>query len=817
MTNSLDKKNSYLKVFFLSFGIFALVIIPLIIYNGGYLTYYGDFNSQQIPFHYHAHQAVRNGDLLWDWGTDLGSSFICSYSYYLIGSPFFWLSLAFPTKFILYLIPVLLALKYAFAALTSYAYIKRFVKNDSSAVIGAFLYAFSGFQMYNIFFNQFHDVTAFFPLMLIGMEENITRNKRGVFTLTVALMASINYFFFTGQVIFLILYFLMRSCCSDFKITAKKFFLIFAEAVMGVGIACIILVPSALSILDNYRVTEYLYGMDMLTYSDRTRVWRILQNSFMIPEVPACPNLFKDGTGKWSSIAAYLPMFSLIGVFSFLKSKPDKWSSKLIKICALCSVIPILNSAFYMFNAAYYARWYYMPILIMSLVTVQTLERNDIPEKPGIKTCIWLFIAMLVISLLPSKKDDKVTWFSFADDKIYFYLSLAITLVFFIFAVNIFKRKKQNKEFMKRAVALTVIACFVCTATVFYYGISIGPYPHQYIDASIKGKENITLQTDDEFFRVDMSENCDNYAMLWDYSSMRCFHSVVSPSIMEFYDSIGITRDVASRASTAYYSLRGLFSVKYYFDRNNDDEPPNLPGFELHSQQNGFDIYENKYYVPMGFTYDYYITEDKFNSFSELSRSNVLMRAILLNNEQIEKYGSLMESADTWGTENLTRDYYLEYCKERSESACYDFVKSTNGFSAKINTPKPNLVFFSVPYDKGFTAYVNGQETTIEKVSNGFMAVEVPEGESTITFEYFTAGLKEGIIITICSAGVFIIYMIICTIIYFVNKKRNRLLNLSVSDITPDPDTSNLVINDESFADIPTPEENEYDFLNFKY
>ena len=399
-TNIISQNNpdhTYLKVFFLAFITFAVIIIPMVIYNKGYITFFGDFNSQQLPFYYHAHEAVKSGNILWDWGTDLGSSFIGSYSFYLLGSPFFWLTVLFPTKCVLYFIPWLLCLKYATAALTAYAYIRRFVKYNTSAVIGGFLYAFSGFQAYNIFFNHFHDVTAFFPLMLIGLEENVTNNRRGLFAVTVGLMATINYFFFTGQVLFIIIYFILRSRCSDFKVTKKKFLILAFESIVGTGVAAALLIPSAFSILDNYRVGERLYGNDLITYGDRTRIWRIVQSFFMIPDPPANPNLFNSESAKWSSIGGYLPMFSMIGVISFLKCKPDKWSSKLIKTCIVCAFIPVLNSAFYMFNASYYARWYYMPVLIMALVTVLVFERKDISPAPGIKSCIYFFTAVLLI------------------------------------------------------------------------------------------------------------------------------------------------------------------------------------------------------------------------------------------------------------------------------------------------------------------------------------------------------------------------------------------------------------------------------------
>ena len=813
------KKHSYLKVFFLAFICFAVVVIPIVIYNKGYFTYYGDFNSQQIPFYYHAHNAIRNGNFLWDWGTDLGSDFLTSYSFYLMGSPFFWITVMFPDSIVLYLMPWLLCLKYATAALTAYAYVRRFTKTDGAAVIGGFLYAFSGFQMFNIFFNHFHDVTAFFPLMLIAMEENITKNRKGFFAVIVAFMAVLNYFFFTGQVVFLIIYFIIRCCCNDFKVTPKKFFLLLAEALFGTGMAAVVLIPSALAIVNNYRVSEYLYGTNIIAYPESTRIWRIVQSFFMIPDLPARPNLFSNSGGKWSSIGGYLPMFSMIGVISFLKSKPDKWQSRLIKICMICAFIPVLNSAFYMFNASFYARWYYMPVLIMALVTAQVFERSDISPKPGIKGCIIFFASILIISVLPSKKDDVVTWFSFGEDKVSLYVFTGITIALFIAAVVLFRLRKKNKPFMKLGIILTVLSSFICTATVFYFGIADGPYPHQFIDTAIKGGDKITLEDTDEFFRVDISEDFDNYPMLWGYPSMRCFQSVVSTSIMEFYDAAGIQRDVASRPETSYYSLRGLFSVKYYFnklDENGIEENKfDIPGFKLIGEQNSFNVYENEHYIPMGFTYDYYMTQDNFRTLSSNSKVGALLKAIVLDDEQVQKYSHLLMNADDIPASNFSNESYLKNCDSLREAACYDFSYSTHGFTAKINTSSDNLVFFSVPYDKGFTAFVNGNETEIEKVSNGFMAVRVPEGESTISFDYITYGLTTGIRVSAACMSSFLAYIALCFIGRMKTRRLNRMLQEASEEIIPDEKISKLITDNIFNIDISFVEQDNIKYQYF--
>ena len=803
----IKQKNSYLKVFLSAFCMFFLIVLPVVIYNKGYMTYYGDFNSQQLPFLKHIHESVRNGNILWDWYTDLGSDFISTYSFYLLGSPFFWLMLLVPESLVLFSVPLVLSLKYAVSALTSYAYIKRFVKRDSSAVIGCFLYAFSGFQAYNIFFNHFHDVTALFPLMLIAMEEHVTKNRRGIFALTVALMAVTNYFFFAGQAVFLIVYFLLRSRCRDFRVTPKKFISLFFEALLGTAAASFILLPSALSVLGNFRVSKHLLGMDMLAYSDRTRIWRIVQSFFMIPDSPARPNLFSDGTSKWSSIAGYLPMFSMAGVISFVRAKPDKWQSRLIKFCVLCAFIPVLNSMFYMFNSEYYARWLYMPVLIMAMVTAQIFERTDINPVPGFRACTLFLAAVLIISFLPAKEEDTVTWAAFGKYKVYLYISLGITAAFLMIAGYIFSCRKNRKKYIRKGIVFTVAASFVSTAAVFYFGIYDGPYPDRYIAASINDTSASVIIDDEDFFRADISENCDNYPVFWGIPSMRCFNSTVSPSIMEFYNSIGITRDVASRADTSHYALRGLLSVKYYFSAKDDENSaPDMPAFSKISDGDHFEVYENTEYVPMGFTYDTYITEEQLGKISEKKKSNALMHSVLLTEEQAEKYSDILEKAEI-SDSMLTKKTYLSDCEKRRNSSCSEFSTSTNGFTARIKTDRKSLVFFSVPFDKGFTAYVNGVKTDIEKVDNGFMAVVVPEGESDIKFSYVTYGLETGIKISAAAFLIILLYTLIHLICRaYISGKSENLSKLAL-EIAPDDKTASMVIVKDGSIDIDLPKE----------
>ena len=156
-------------------GIIGLLAFGgVILQSGGFLTLAADFNEQQLPFSVAAWKGVRSGSP-WLWGVDLGSSLITTFSFYNLGSPFFWLTLPFPVDSFPRLAGFLFILKYMTAAGSGYVYLRRFC-GTPAAVTGALIYAFSGFQATNLMFSHFHDVVAFFPLLLTGLEDHLREN-----------------------------------------------------------------------------------------------------------------------------------------------------------------------------------------------------------------------------------------------------------------------------------------------------------------------------------------------------------------------------------------------------------------------------------------------------------------------------------------------------------------------------------------------------------------------------------------------------------------------------------------------------------------
>ena len=67
-------------------------------------------------------------------------------------------------------------------------------------------------------------------------------------------------------------------------------------------------------------------------------------------------------------------------------------------------------------------------------------------------------------------------------------------------------------------------------------------------------------------------------------------------------------------------------------------------------------------------------------------------------------------------------------------------------------------IFFTIPYDQGWSVYQNGKKLQIQQAQTGFMKVDVPEGEGTITLSFIPKGFIAGASCSLIAIIVFIFY-----------------------------------------------------------
>lgn len=788
LLNMPGRRDRMLRTMLLCALTAAIFFLPFYIIDGGFFHYAGDFNSQQISFYRYMNGFIKGAGYpdgmagaarsTFSWATDLGSGAMNAYSFYLYGSPFFWLSLIFPQNWLPYLMVPLLVLKFAVAGGGAYRYLCRYVRRSDHAVLGACLYAFSGFSIYNVFFNHFIDVVALFPWMLWALDETLYEQEEhyGLFAFWVGVNLLNNYFFFIGQVLFLVIYFICKLTTKDFPMNVRLFVRLAFESLLGAALGFVLLWPAVLSILQNPRTIDLSSGWGFLTYSKVQQYLAILLSWILPPDSPYITSIWSEGIIKWTSMSAYLPLCSLAGAMAYWRTRKGDSKKRIVATCAIFALVPVLNSAFYALNSSYYARWYYMPVLILCAMTASALESPDISADEldaPVRGISWLMIATLAFALVPVQDGDTKEWsLGVLQNPGQYAAVLSFGIGGLILYRLLCRRWRGSQAFARRMTA--VVLAFACAFGMVHIGI--GKFGQWHTDSDLVEQYTSAIKLKDDLpegdWRVDTYKTHDNLGLWLDKSSLQYFGSTAAPSILSFYPALGVKRDVRSEPDISNYALRGLLSVKYLIttpEKQEDFLAAADDGWSYYDTKDGFMLYENENYVPMGFTYDYYITEESYETTVKNTRANLLMRALVLSEEDAEAYGKYLEKLPDAKLDDLWYDTYVADCADRRASACSSFQMTNSGFHAEITLKKDDLVFFSVPYDDGFTAYVNGEETEVIRVDEGLMAVLAPAGENTIDFVYQADGYSLASKVSLAALAAFVLYAG-----YFVWKKKKH-------------------------------------------
>ena len=80
---------------------------------------------------------------------------------------------------------------------------------------------------------------------------------------------------------------------------------------------------------------------------------------------------------------------------------------------------------------------------------------------------------------------------------------------------------------------------------------------------------------------------------------------------------------------------------------------------------------------------------------------------------------------------------------------------SKNKVFATYDVQQDTSIFFTIPYDKGWSAYQDDKKMEIKQAQTGFMKVDVPKGKGTITLSFIPHGFITG---SICSFTLLLLF-----------------------------------------------------------
>ena len=735
-----------LRVFLFHLVLGVLVFAPLVIAHHGLFSVTSDFNKQQIPFAVYANDAVKAGNTAWDWSLDLGTGFVGGMSFYILGNPSFWLSMLFPSSCFMYAVGWLYALKYAVAGLTSWLWIRRYVKDTRCAVIGSVMYAFSGFMATNLIFYHFHDVVMLFPLLLLSMDMLMEDGKRGPFIWAVLANAVVSYFFFAGEVLFLVIYYVIRYVLPD-RSALKQFPVILLEGALGTGIGAALLLPSFFAVIQNPRVQVIYNGSTALMYSPETYLY--ILKGFVFPgEIMTNQSAVYDH--EFSSCSAYLPLAGAAPVIAYFMTRKKDAARRILAVCLVMALVPILNGSFSLFSG-YYRRWFYMPLLIASLCSASVFE--DAEDDPGTASAIrkgaviWGVVILAFMAYLKFVPWDDTQQTLVLRNGLFILLG-AVSLAGCLLLYLLFLYGGRNRV----PVLLAAVSGFAVFTTLFTL--------QSYQQYSGEDAERLYSRIETAAGFPDPAPsyrytNLDNAELLSNgLPGTSNFCSTVSGSIFRLYDALGLERGVKSPdPPRGFYHL---VSAAYSYDSVNLSTGPK-PFTKVSGDKKDYYFYRDDTVPPIGFTYDTYMTASELAECNPEDRAMFMLAALVVPDGKEEEVSSVLRHFSYAEDGPVDASRIEEFGKAHMEECSANPVRTESSYEASITADADKYAFFSIPNDAGWSASVNGQPAEILDVC-GFMAVRVSEGKNRIIFTYRTPGLAEGIAATVAALGVSVLY-----------------------------------------------------------
>lgn len=808
----LKPRDGYIAAFFVPVVIMIIIFAQRGIFPFGEESFLRtDMYHQYAPFFSEfRHKLAEGGSLLYSWDIGLGVNFAALYAYYL-ASPLNWLLILCPGKYVIEFMTAAIVLRIGLAGLSFTCYLrKRSGVPDFGACFFGIFYALSGYMAAYSWNIMWLDCIVLFPLILLGLEQLVREKKGLLYCISLALSILSNYYISIMICMFMVIYFavLMVLDWENFKDGWGKCIGLFAGcSLLAGGLAAAVLLPEIFALQSTasgemsfpQTVESYFSIVDMLA--------RHIGNVQVEIGLEHWPNIY-CGT-------AVLMLFLLYLVCRNISLREKAVYCSLLLFFLTSFSVNVLNFIWHGFHYpnSLPARQSFIYIALMLTVCFQAYRNLD---RFSDRSILAAFLGAVSFVLLSQKfrEGDEAYHFAVFYGAIFFLAVYAGLMVLY----RRRGQGERGRKWAALAALLTLFTVCVeaavnttCTSvtTTSRTAYTADNEAVETLAASLKGSA--------DFYRIEKTDQRTKNDGAWmHFPSVSLFSSMAHADVTEFMKSLGCegsTNAYSITGSTPFVDC--LLSVKYAFyprEQSMDrlEYVQDYQGTYLYANRYalplGFmipDIMKNEWHLNMANPADVqnslcslfdapdvlqeetglgngpsliYTPEESGEYYAFVSNKQVksvslkkgeekdtfdnINRGYLIEVGMVEA-GETLAFQNEEGNEDLGIRLYryneagLEHVyRKLAESPLILSVWEDDRLKGTVDAGMGGTLFTSIPYDKGWTVTVDGQERQPQELFGAFLGIELEPGSHVIECSYMPEGLKEGMMISLLCAAV---------------------------------------------------------------
>ena len=595
----------------------------------------------------------------WDFALGEGNDILETLHYYVIGDPFALLSVLVPTRLMYLYYDGMILLRLYLAGIAFSCLCFYLVRNRSRCAVlaGALSYVFCYWSIYNASRHPyFLNPMLYFPLLILGVEKILHREKSLLFLLTVFLSAISNFYFFYMLALMTAGYALIRLVVAyrrDWKEFVARFLALLGNALAGVLMASVILLPMIFTFLSDARAGS-------------NKVFYLLYPLSYYSKLPAA---FLTGSGDYWLLMGYSAPV-LMAIILMLRRRKKYTQLKLyLAICCVFMLVPIfgqiLNGLSYRSN-----RWSWVFALLCAYILTEMWPELMHLDASDVR---WLFGGVMVCFICCMLLEYSRTTGAFV------MLCLAFGLLFLLSPDSRQTGASLFRQWKKPAAGFLALVVSIGSVSFFLNASGAGNYASKAVEtekaadgllqneATIVGdiakQDGVT-----EFYRFSGRGLTSNANMTNGLSSTQYYWTISNPYIAKFMDAVdhiesGVYNHSGEDDRTA---LLALSSVRYYATKDQNENlipygfeyvdtidantKKTLDNMEKLKQElgaetlteeqkrsidgvtsNTYNIYRNQYPLPLAYAYPKAIDRTSWETLPAVERQEAMLQAVVLD------------------------------------------------------------------------------------------------------------------------------------------------------------------------------------------